>query len=311
VWLVKRFVKAPGPFLVRAIGNVFDLFRLEYWPDDYAPLGQRQATVLKQGFLLFVLAPALVAAVGLARRSLMRPPGSAVPLFLLATLAALLLVAAGSLGEPRYRIPFDILFICLAASMFARTSPGAQRFAQRDPPRLGQLALIAAGASLSVFTVVAVVLVSHPSFSLAKRSAEPSRDPTVPGNRREVPAASYERYRSAGAKWDAEGHHRFACVPSCEELRLTFEKSVTSKSVELSVDHNDYYRVTYYRTGRPLAATTIKQTGGDGLAVRRIEVPARARDGFDALGVVPLHGDGKYALGHVRLRSDGHLVSKR
>jgi hypothetical protein len=308
-WMVERFVKAPGPFLVRALGNVFDLFRLEYWPDDYAPLGRRQATVLKQGFLLFVIAPALVAVLALARRTTRRALASAVPGFLLAVVAAVALVAAGSLGEPRYRIPFDGVFICLAASSFVRATPGALRFGLRSSPRLLELAAVATAAFVSGLTIVAVVLVSHPSFSLAARIAKGDPEPAIPANRREVAASSYFGARAAGAAWDAAGHFRFACKPDCEELVLTFDERVTARSVELSVDHNDYYRVVYYLGRRALGATTIKQSSGDGLALRRSDVPARARGGFDAVGVLPLHGDGRYALGHVRLLPNAELVS--
>jgi len=308
-WLGERFVKAPGLFLVRALGNVFDLFRLEYWPDDYAPLGKRQATVLKQAFLLCVLAPAFVAALGLARRIAKRRLASAVPLFLLSVVVALSLVAAGSLGEPRYRIPFDGVFICLAASTFVRTAPGAVRFRSGQSPRFSQLACVATAACISALTVAAIVFVSHPSFAFAARFAERGRNPSVFEHRREVAAASYSESRAAGTKWDREGNFRFTCKPTCEELSLAFGKQITPRTVELSLDHNDYYRVTYYRRGRPLAATTIKQSSGDGLALRRIDVPARARNGFDALGVLPLHGDGRYALGHVRLLPRDDLLS--
>ncbi|HEX6275534.1 MAG TPA: hypothetical protein VFZ53_20980 [Polyangiaceae bacterium] len=300
-WLVERFLKSPGQFFVRAVGNVLDLFRLEYWPDDYAPLGTRAATVLKQSFLLFVIAPAIASGLALARRVVRRPLASAVSLFLLAVVAAVALVAAGSLGEPRYRIPFDGVFVCLAASSFVRTAPGAARFGLRGSPFPPQLAFVTAAALVAALGVAAVVLVSHPSFSLAARIAETGREPTARSNRQEASASSYLEARRDGAAWDEKGNFRFTCEPDCEELLLTFGERVTTRSVELSVDHNDYYRVVYYRARRPLAMTTIKQSSGKGLAVRRVDVPSRARGGFDALGVFPLHGDGRYALGHVRL----------
>jgi hypothetical protein len=308
-WFGERFVNAPGQFLVRATGNVFDLFRLEYWPDDYGPLGRRQATVLKQGFLLFVIAPAFVAALGLARRIAKRPTPSALPLFLLALLVALGLVAAGSLGEPRYRIPFDGVFICLAAASFVRAVPGATRFARRASPLARALAPVAPAVCVSALGLLAVALVSHPSTSLAARLREHDGKVGSTGPRRTVAAAAYSKARGAGGRWDDEKHFRFPCRPRCEELLLAFGKRVTSRSLELTLDHNDYYRVTFYRGDRALAAATIRQSGGDGLAVRHVDVPPDARDRFDTLGVLPLHGDGRYALGHVRLLSEGELVS--
>jgi hypothetical protein len=310
-WFVERFFKAPGQFFVRALGNVLDLFRLEYWPDEYAPLGIRQATVLKQSFLLFVIAPALVSLLALARRIVRRPLASAVPLFLLAVVVAVTLVAAGSLGEPRYRIPFDGVFICLAAASFVRTTPGTARFGLRGSPHLPQLAFVVTAGFVAALGVAAVVLVSHPSFSVAAKIAGDGRQPSAPTNRREVSASSYREPRQAGAAWDERGHFHFTCRPDCEELLLRLEERATPRSVELSVDHNDYYRLVYYRGRRPLAMTTVKQSSGKGLAVRRVDVPAQARGGFDALGVLPLHGDGRYALGHVRLLPDDELISTR
>jgi hypothetical protein len=41
---------------------------------------------------------------------------------------------------------------------------------------------------------------------------------------------------------------------------------------------------------------------GQGLRVSMLTVPEGAHSGFDAVGVLPLHGDGRYSLGHLRLR---------
>jgi hypothetical protein len=82
---------------------------------------------------------------------------------------------------------------------------------------------------------------------------------------------------------------------------VRFPEPLSARRVELALDHNDAYQVTYYREGQPLAQRLIAPgQGGSGLRLERVITPDAVREGFDALGVLPLYGDGRYSLGHVR-----------
>ena len=61
------------------------------------------------------MAPGLVAFVGTGLRRLRSPESSVLPFALVAVFGSVVLSAALSMGEPRYRIPFDGVLIVLAA----------------------------------------------------------------------------------------------------------------------------------------------------------------------------------------------------
>jgi hypothetical protein len=296
-WFVQRFFSAPGAFLLRALGNALDLFRFEYWPDDPGGLNRRFVTVAKQLFFLGVLAPGLLAAVASLRRALCSRAPSPSLVFVAVLPLALCFVAALSLGEPRYRIPFDGIFILLAAALYARARPGARRYLA--PERLrGARPLLAAGGVFAVVALLTIALVSHPSTGLAARLGVV---PPALAARVEARAlADFGALKTRGTDWDAPGSYVFRCNPGCPELLVQLGET-RARRVELALDHNDAYQVTYYTAGTALARTTIDPASrGSGLRLERVITPDSAPS-FDAIGVMPLYGDGRYSLGHVRV----------
>jgi hypothetical protein len=299
-WFARRLMESPGAFLVRIAGNWLDLFRFEYWPEDYGPLPERSASVLKQAFLLFVVVPGLFGA-GLLFRKREEAQGSAVPGFLLATFGALSLVAAFSMGEPRYRIPFDGLFVLLAASLFTRAVPGSPRFAPRPESRRVHVCVLLAVIGGAGLLSAAIVTVSHPLAGAATRLRPLIDERATGGAPRASPAASYSKPPDPGTAWDAAQNHRFVCKPRCRELVLSFETTQHADAVDVSTDNNDWYEIVFYRRNAAVGYVRVeRRPGGHGLKTTRVRTPDRAREGFDAVGVLPLYGDGRYALGHVR-----------
>jgi hypothetical protein len=307
-WLGERLVKNPGEFLVRIVGNWLDLFRFEYWPDDYGSLPERSASVMKQAFLLFVVAPGLFGA-WLLLRDRRKAHDSAVPGFLLATFGALSLVAAFSMGEPRYRIPFDGVFVLLAASLFTRAAPGSASFALRPEGRRVPALLLPAAIGCAGLVSAAIVAVSHPAVGAATRLRTLFADRATSGPQRTSPAASYAKPPKSETPWDAAQNYRFVCKPRCPELVLLFGELQRADEIELSTDNNDWYGLTFYRRSGAVGYTAVvRRPGGHGLKTSRVRTPDDARDGFDAVGVVPLFGDGRYALGHVRVIGGTNVV---
>jgi hypothetical protein len=297
--VAQRFADGPGPFSIRALGNALDLFRLEYWPDNYARVGIRFTTVAKQLFLLAVIAPALVGFVLLLRRAFRPETHSAIPALLAGIVLALLLGSAASMGEPRYRIPFDGVFILLGAALYVGAAPGSRRFTRDPLPRWSAPLVVAAGG-VSLTFVTLIVLVSHPSIEIGKRWPMAAPQPSVVIHR---DANQFSEPKAAGSAWDAPGNYVFECEPACEELRVDFEHPVSDNpSVEIAADYNDRYRIAFYRAGSLVAERWVGASKNDGLRVERVRPGLDLEDpGFDAVGILPLYGDGNYSLGALRI----------
>ncbi|HKU43554.1 MAG TPA: hypothetical protein VJR89_35570 [Polyangiales bacterium] len=294
-WVGARFVHAPGAFVVRAIGNVLDMFGLAYWPHEYGRVPERVVTVWAQLFFALVFIPALWGASQLLRRAWRRQLPRAAAAFVLGCLGGLAASALVSLGEARYRVPFDGIWIALAAAVFVG-NPALQP--SSAPARTGTRAWGVWAAAL--FGIAAVLLgLTHPAVNrtgLAVRTAVLS----PPAATVQRAADSFSRPRAPETAWDAPGNFVWRCEPSCPELRLRFGAVRAVARVSLSLDHNDRYRVSCYRDGRALGHVDIPMADGPpGLHVVEVAAPDACASS-DALGVLPLYGDGHYSLGHLR-----------
>jgi hypothetical protein len=283
-----------------SIGNALDLFGPTLWPDDFAPLAPRRATILGQAVLVLVLIPGM-AMWGLIVRSICRRREIAcTDAFFTAVILGVFLVAAASLGEARYRVPFDAVFVLLAARAFAGKKGAA---APTPPPVRGRVYFAVMGPMVA-FAAVLVVATSHPQLRLASRlrAAMPSRGAAA-ALAGAIDAAKFSTRRADGTPWDAAGNFQFRCKPSCPELRVDLEDERKSKAIEVSADHNDRYEVVFYRQGEDVGRLALEIVDApDGLKTTRHDVPLSARAaGYDSLGIRPLYGDGKYSIGHVRL----------
>jgi hypothetical protein len=293
-WVVARAWHSPERFVLHTLRNVVDIFRVEFWPPDLAPWPEWPQLLSGWLFLLAVALPALASLRRLATVAFRRDQTSPWPAFLGGTVAAVVLVAAASIGEPRYRFPFDGVLIVLAATRFAGVPvAGRLETARARPAIAGGLA---AAGLLAGAVVVAIVAASHPAsrYRLAAAEVAGGRPPTVRSG------ADFERPVAAGTAWNAPGNHVFSCRPDCAELRLTV---ASAARVEVTLDNNDAYRLTWYRAGRPLGHADLPRdetTGGMRLAL--VDAPPAAREGYDTIGVLPLFGDGAYSLGHLRPR---------
>ena len=301
-WVASRFVADPGRFLLRAAGNALDLFQMEYWPEDRGIGDERLVTVVKQIFFLLVIAPGLVALAGTARAARRARSLTPISCFVLAVVASLLVTAAMSMGEARYRVPFDGVLILGAASLVAGRE---SVFGGPDVPAASRTRswFFVAAAAMTIVGGVVVGVVANPRAGGLGAIAnavghEPHGVTTIVR-----PATNFGTRREAGSAWNAEGNFVFSCRPTCPELRLTYDARTRAASFELSLDNNDRYRVVFYAAGRALADVDIDpHPTGPGVRVETRAVPASAlAEGFDAIGVRPLYGDGAYALGHLRL----------
>jgi arabinofuranosyltransferase len=106
--------------------------------------------------------------------------------------------------------------------------------------------------------------------------------------------------KKEGTKWDAPGNIFF----SQGSVLIDLQKISYAENLEISLDHNDVYRLEFIRNQKIIATIIIpsKIIRGGGLAVYRLNVPGKAvKSGYDNLAVIAVKGDCKYSLGHLIL----------
>ncbi|HEX5099940.1 MAG TPA: hypothetical protein VFV94_10590, partial [Polyangiaceae bacterium] len=296
-WVLERWREDPKACLVRAIGNVLDLSRCEYWPGDFGKVDERLATVAAQGFLVLVALPGVFMLVGLLRRAFRKRSFPPTLIVFGATMGTALAMAALSLGEARYRIPFDGILIVLAAALYTLSSDRLL-----VSPALGRgarVGLTGAGV-IAVLLSVTVSLVSYPALGAGAwlgRRTHLARSRGVEQHR----ASELAPVKANGTAWDAPGVHRFHCPSSCRALELDWPALEQVRRAEVSVDNNDAYRVSFFHGDVELGSVDVEPRHAAGLRVEQLSVPRAAEAGFDRVVVLPLYGDGRYALGHFRL----------
>jgi hypothetical protein len=299
-WTLGRAFQHPWRFAVASVGNAMDLFGIDYWPYEFGQWKRRTVRVAAQAYLLLVLVPALAAWAAGLRRWLLERDADDVEVMLLAAVGGVLLSSAAALGSPRYRAPFDALFIVLAASLYAR----ARLTAKAEPSR-GQWRGLAAMSAVVVGALAWIVAISDPAIQLGQRLAEPSapRGPAPRVLKTIRPSEIAGRIKN-GTRWNALGTQRIACDSDCPELRIALGAPSHAGRVVVAADCNDRYEIGFYHAGQRVAvAAWGPKDGCGGMHHATLDVPRVAvRDGYDALGIRPLFGDGRYAVGDLQLR---------
>jgi hypothetical protein len=302
-WVRDRFTASPTEFVVVAIGNSLDLLSTDYWPDDVAKISTHEATVFAQVFLVAVLVPGLAMGWLTIRRSVKRRPVADAEVLLVAIVLAIFLVSATSLGEARYRVPFDGAFILLACRAWAGENAAPEKASTARHPRALRLAVAAVCAGV----LVAAGLLggaAHPGVRLAAWLAarvHPRDSTRAPRETRLL--AEFASRRLDGSPWDAQGNVRFGCSPDCTPITIDLDGVRHDSSIDISTDGNDRYEAVFGRAGVPVGRLAWGVFEGPmGMRGQRLDVPASAvQSGYDALTIRPLYGDGRYSMGHVLL----------
>ncbi|MFH0938921.1 MAG: glycosyltransferase family 39 protein [Planctomycetota bacterium] len=107
-----------------SIHHVFNLFNTTPWPTS-ATKDRRWIRFAEQLYIVFIFIPALFYLLNHARGILRRDKDMFGDILVLLPLVALVVVAFFTIGEPRYRIPFDGFTILLAARFYAGPSTRA------------------------------------------------------------------------------------------------------------------------------------------------------------------------------------------
>ncbi len=292
-WLWQRFKNDPVTCIARALGNGLDLFQLYCWPKDVGKWSSRITVVMLQLFFIFVIVPSLLFFARVIP-FLFRNKAPPEVVFFFSAMLGVFLVACITLGEQRYRVPFDIFWIVFAAMMWSRS--GRELESKRGEPSESLVRIAASTAAVLCVAVSAlVVAVSHPNINLGHQL--PSVDEISAVKVKTMDATKLGREKSKGHTWNQDTRI-IACNPDCPELRVSWAEIQKARRVELSLDGNDSYRINVYKSSELVQAERVKpapQSGGLRLFKLEVETP---REGFDEIGIIPVWGDGRYAVGH-------------
>ncbi len=113
-----------------------------------------------------------------------------------------------------------------------------------------------------------------------------------------VTLARVSKRQRSGDFWNAPGSVVFAF-----KLRVLLPTIMKAGAVEVSVDHNDVYLLSFQRDSVELGTSRITpDLSKKGLRVLTIRAPKRAvSDGYDSILITGAEGDAAYSLGHLML----------
>jgi hypothetical protein len=305
-WVWHEFTDNPVLFITHALGNGLDVFGVDYWPQRAGILGHRPLLVASQLFIIFVLVPAFIVFIlGIPR--LIRRQANSRFVFAWVGVASVFLLAALSMGEARYRLPFDAFWIALAAGFWQGSrgdvlwQPGASPEGGCPVSRTGFRLAASVTAVIAACACAYIVAVSHPAISLAHHFSPNlmSRSNGVLHKSRRI----LDKPKQNNDPWDKDTVV-IECDRLCEELRVDFEKPKKASRIELSLSVNDCYQIRLYRDGRQVYTEVLLPQKNRGSrrdrGLRRFSVRL-PREGiaFSEIGIQPLFGDGDYSVGHV------------
>jgi arabinofuranosyltransferase len=114
--------------------------------------------------------------------------------------------------------------------------------------------------------------------------------------------ADLAKVKPSGGYWKAEGNILFY---GDDSLDIELGQRQHAGLLNLSVDHNDQYRISYLRDGEYVGESRIPpRKRHEGLSVQQVKVPPLiAVKGYDALRLQGMQGDGVYVLGHLLLEN--------
>jgi len=105
--------------------------------------------------------------------------------------------------------------------------------------------------------------------------------------------------KSQGTSWKAEGNY----IIKKSGLEINLDSLTRFPLLEISLDHNDDYIISYCRDGKKIADQTVKAKliEHSGLRVDTLAVPTdKMPEGCNSIIIVPSGGDLLYSVGHVR-----------
>ena len=122
--IAKDWVKAhPAQAVEYSFEHIYNLFRTVPWPPEDTPTDKSSIMVSETLFRVFILLPIMVYLVMLSIPAWRRKVAhKSADLLVIAPVIGLFVLVFITVGNPRYRIPFDVFFIILAAKVYVLAS---------------------------------------------------------------------------------------------------------------------------------------------------------------------------------------------
>ncbi|MBN2714842.1 MAG: hypothetical protein JXX14_03240 [Deltaproteobacteria bacterium] len=307
-WILHRYVNEPHLALLRAMGNGLDLFQLDYWPQRQKILGSRPIIVASQLFMLLVLVPAVIVFVRGVPRILRREAALQFVVVWFG-IGSVVVLAALSMGEARYRLPFDAFWIVLAAGFWQggrgetlwRRSKVAGDTPRPMNPIAGKVAFLAIAAAVTIGAAIYVIGVSHPDLNWGHHFNQMPVARAIKSLHRS--SERMDRIKKNNHPWD-DDTITIECGYSCSELQVQWEKPQQASKLDVSLSGSDLYQIRLYYRGKPVHTRHIRPLHAKGSrkenGLCRTTVRLSNSDlKFDRVGILPLFGDGSYSVGHV------------
>lgn len=291
-WVRDRVLHDPMTALRNVLHNAIDTFNVHTWPSYYAAWPKSVFSIGAWAFALLVLMPGVWGITRVARIFVRNPGAEPAAFVAIVGVFAVIGLAAISLGEARYRYPFDIWWIALAARAF--WPPDAIHFAMNQT----RVLLFGTATACAALSAVIITLTFNPVMSLASRLSPSPMAHT--GVHIDARADQLARPRATGTRWN-DGTVILTCVKSCAELSVHWPTHQHGRTLDLSTHYDDAYRVEFYQGDSQLAFVDLPLIrNGSGLVQRFIAIPKEAT-GFDNVRITPLYGSSSYSVGHVRV----------
>ena len=302
-WVYEKVKNDPLAAMRNATRNGMGIFHGQVWPNGYGNWSRNWFKFGAWGMVFLMLLPGTVGIVRVSHRFIKNPSGNVAPVVAVVGVLSVILLASLSLGEGRYRYPFDIWWISLAALAFWRPDLNYKVMTQ------ARSAAVMCVALFVVSSAVFLGLTFHPDTVFASKLQTDQ----------EVVSATHLIRRAEelqNLNNDEKNKIVLDCKKGCPELMVLWDGEQQADWVDVSVEPNDSYRVTFYKDNKALGfEDTRLRYGQKQLQSKRIKVPASVAR-FDAVGITPLFGDGRYAVGQVaahkiNLNLDAKSLAKR
>jgi hypothetical protein len=307
-WFFVHIATHPGEFLVESIGNVFDLMVGYVW---LGSAHRRLVEVQEQLFCFLVVAPATLLGLLAIRRLFVRncPHVHAIHVYV-PLLVGMIVTTALSMGEGRYRVPFDFIYTGIMAAWLAKTWPKDMQQAS-SPYRVGSVpaiagwAIFALGTAGSVALLSAMTIIGHPfpaKWHDFLVSAPEFYQPIHDKDGQSLLTAN----TPDGAGWDSAGTIKLDCARAyirCDGAIVHFNRKNIHR-VSVSTDWNDAYGIEFLAGDEVLERTTIYPEGPlhtAGMRASDVGVSFYHANRVDGMRVLPLFGDGMYSVGAVKV----------
>jgi hypothetical protein len=298
--MAKEMLFNPLDTIATSAYNVFNLFEVRLWPNKFiGQLDNQTLSLHLYFFFILVVMPALLRILASLRNWSKVSPSEKSAIL---ALGGLCFASALTLGEARYRVPFDGIVILLASLYYI---PLTEKIASAIffEKFFSQIAVLVCLVSLGL-----IVVISHPGVPLRTEILKQLRLGSFAGaNDYETKALEDfpQSTKIVDRRVAIDNPYVFKCSVACRGLKVVLPDLSETKGILISLEDNDEYQIQFFQEGK-LVSTNYRGPWFSSTRVFRpyaIPVGPSFRNSKDSYVIItPFFGDRSYRLGHVSLR---------